>query len=399
MITTPLLAETEALARILDAVPSGVGIESCGLALAGDRIIASDLYATIPLPRFDNSSVDGYAVRAAEALEGARLAVKGLQAAGPISNPPPMFPGEAVRIFTGAAIPDGADAVIMQEDCDRVEGTIVLRTQVMSGENIRRAGGDLSAGQKVISTGTPLGPAQLALLASQGIPEVPVYRRPTVAVLATGSELRSPGETLAPGEIFETNRVMLADLVRRAGGVPEALPVVPDVPEAHHEAFLQAQQQDVIVVAGGVSVGEKDLVKDSLRHLGGSVDLWRVAVRPGKPFMFGKLGPACVFGLPGNPVSAFVTFLLFVRPALLKVAGHARWQDPKIQVEAGEEFRNPGDRPHYLRVSLRAGVAHPVGRQESHALFALSQASGLVRLEPGQVARVGDRLAAIPLER
>lgn len=390
-----LLTEPEALARILDAVLASAGTEMCDLWAASDRVTASDLYATMPLPRFDNSSVDGYAVRSAEVFAGACLSVRGLQAAGPVTSATGMLPGEAIRIFTGAAIPSGADAVVMQEDCERRGDAVVLRTGVAPGENIRRAGDDLSAGQKVISAGTPLRSAQLALLASQGIPNLQVHRRPTVAVLATGNELRPVGDVLGAGEIFESNRVMLADLVRRAGGLPRLLAVVADEPETHDEAFLEAQREDVIVVAGGVSVGEKDLVKDSPRRLRGSVDLWRVAVRPGKPFMFGRLGPAWVFGLPGNPVSAFVTFLLFVRPALLKLGGRAKWQESRAQAEAGEELQNPAERPHYLRVRLRDGVAWLAGRQESHALFALSQANALVRLEPGQVVRAGEPLLAI----
>jgi molybdopterin molybdotransferase len=284
----------------------------------------------------------------------------------------------------------------MQEECDRSgDEAIVVRTRVFPGENVRRAGDDLSTGQKICTAGTALQAPQLALLASQGVPRIQVHRRPDVAIIATGNELRTPGDVLGPGEIFESNRVMLADLVRRAGAMPHPLPIVPDLPEKHDDAFRQAQRRDVIVVAGGVSVGEKDLVKASLRKLGGSVDLWRVAVRPGKPFMFGKLGPAPVFGLPGNPVSAFVTFLLFVRPALLKMGGYARWQDPRIHAEAGEELRNPGDRPHYLRVCLRDGVVRLTGRQESHALFSLARANALARLEPGQVVPAGNGVPVI----
>jgi molybdopterin molybdotransferase len=394
MTMDQLLTEPEALARILEVVPATLGIETCELWTAGDRVIASDVYATVPLPRFDNSSMDGYAVRAVEAVEGARLTVRRIQAAGPAAGHE-LMPGEAIRIFTGAPIPAGANAVVMQEECERSGDAIVVRARILPGENVRRAGDDLSAGQKICMASTVLQSTQLGLLASQGVSRVEVHRRPDVAIIATGNELRSPGDVLGLGEIFESNRVMLADLVRRAGAVPRPLPVVPDLPETHDEAFLQAQRKDVIVVAGGVSVGEKDLVKASLRRLGGNVDLWRVAVRPGKPFMFGKLGPVPVFGLPGNPVSAFVTFLLFVRPALLKMAGCTRFQEPRIQAEAGEELRNSGDRPHYLRVCLRDGVVRLTGRQESHALFGLAQANALARLEPGQVVPAGDRLPVI----
>jgi molybdopterin molybdotransferase len=394
MTMNQLLTEPEALARILAAMPATLKTETCDLWTASDRVIASDVYATVPLPRFDNSSMDGYAVRAAEAIEGARLTVRKIQAAGPAAGHE-LMPGEAIRIFTGAPIPAGADAVVMQEECDRSGDAIVVRARIVPGENVRRAGDDLSAGQKICAAGTTLQSPQLALLASQGVSRVQVHRRPEVAIMATGNELRPSGDVLGPVEIFESNRVMLADLVRRAGAVPRPLPVVPDLPETHDEAFLQAQSKDVIVVAGGVSVGEKDFVKPSLHRLGGSVDLWRVAVRPGKPFMFGKLGSVPVFGLPGNPVSAFVTFLLFVRPALLKMGGRTRYREPGIQAEAGEELRNSGDRPHYLRVYLRDGLVRLTGRQESHALFGLAQANALARLEPGQVVPAGNQVPVL----
>jgi molybdopterin molybdotransferase len=216
-------------------------------------------------------------------------------------------------------------------------------------------------------------------------------------VLATGSELRTPNQPLAEGEIFDTNRIMLADLVERAGGIPVVSDVIADEEEAHLAAFKRATGSDVIVVAGGVSVGEKDLVKPTLQKLGVEMRLWRVAIKPGKPFLFGHLGNTLLFGLPGNPVSAFVTFLLFVRPAILRMGGVSEISLPVRRVRTGAELTNGGDRPHYLRGQITDGAFRPVGRQESHALFALSQANALVRVDAHQTIASGVEVEAILL--
>jgi molybdopterin molybdotransferase len=377
-----MLTEQDALSSILAAVRP-LETEELRLFEAGDRILAEDVLARVSLPRFDNSSMDGYAVRAADAVPGAVLRVTGEQPAGPDLRLK-IEAGTAVRVYTGAPIPPGANAVVMQEDCDRQGDKVTIRQAAAPGEFVRRCGGDLCEGQKIAETGARLDGPLLAVLASQGIDRIRVFLRPKVAILATGSELRSPGEPLGPGEIYETNRVMLQELVQDAGGRPRLLDPVPDQEDEHLRALQDAASDDVMVIAGGVSVGERDLVKSTLKKLGCDIGLWRVAVRPGKPFLFGRLNQKWVFGLPGNPVSAFVTFLLFVRPALLAMQGWRGASVTKAQAVLSKSVTNKGERPHYLRGYLEAGRFMPFENQESHALFALSRANALLRIGAGE---------------
>jgi molybdopterin molybdotransferase len=388
-----LLTEQETLRRILDAAEPLV-TEDVPIAEAGDRVLAGTLFAKIALPAFNNSSMDGYAVIAHEVRPGARLPVVGEQSAG-LDRQLRVKPGTAVRIFTGAPLPEGADAVLMQEDAERSGDEIVVRTELQAGENVRLRGGDLCEGQKIGESGTRLNAQRLALLASQGVSRVTAYSRPRVSVVVTGSELRQPDAPLGPGEIYETNGIMLSELVRKSGGSPVYFDPIPDDEEAHIRTLGEALQSDVVIIAGGVSVGEKDLVKPVLRKLGAEIALWRVAIRPGKPFLFGWLGRKLIFGLPGNPVSAYVTFVVFVRPALLRLQGCSGEPNVRTKVIAAQRFRNPGERPHYLRGKLTGDHFALVGPQESHALFALAQADALVRLEPNQEAAEGEMLEAL----
>ena len=390
-----LLNERETLDRVLLSV-GAPHVESIPIWQAGNRVLSRDIVATVALPRFDNSTMDGYAVRAGDAVSGARLLVCGEQAAGP-DLALSVGRGEAIRIYTGAPIPRLADAVIMQEDVDADEKTILVREGVTMGENIRRRGGDLCEGQKIASKGSLLTAPKLAAIASQGTSALPVFKRPRVAIFATGSELRSQGEPINSGEIYETNRILLAQLVAGSGSEGEVFDIVPDLEEAHLQSFQRARSYDAIIVAGGVSVGTKDLVKPTLQKLGAKLELWRVAVKPGKPFMFGRLGNILIFGLPGNPVSAFVTFLLFARPALWKLGGRSSLELPCARARLEEELVNRGDRPHYLRGVYHQGTFKPVGKQESHALFALSQANALCRLEPDQTLDAGSLVNVIPI--
>jgi molybdopterin molybdotransferase len=390
-----LLSEREALERVLQSVPAPT-VENIPIWESRERVLAHDVIATVALPRFDNSTMDGYAVRAEDAVRGARLTVEGEQPAGPDLGLS-VAHGQAIRIYTGASVPQHADAVLMQEDTDLRDGVILVRESVARGENIRVRGGDLCEGQKVAPGGIVLRGTQLAAIASQGLSELPVFRRPRVAVIATGSELRSQGEALGAGEIYETNRIMLSELIAGSGADGQVFDIVPDTEEAHLTSFELARSCEAIVVAGGVSVGEKDLVKPTLQKLGAKLDLWRVAVKPGKPFMFGRLGPTLVFGLPGNPVSAFVTFLLFTRPALWKLGGRSSLDLPYVQARLAEDLVNRGERPHYLRGVYKDGLFSPIGRQESHALFALSQANALCRLEPDQTLPANSIVDLIPI--
>jgi molybdopterin molybdotransferase len=388
-----LLTEQETLRRILDATEM-LATEEVPIAEAGDRVLADTLFARVALPAFTNSSMDGYAVIAREVGPGTRLTVVGVQSAG-TSQQLRVKPGTTVRIFTGAPLPEGADAVLMQEDAERSGDEIIVRTELEPAENVRWRGGDLSEGQKIGEPGLRLNPQRLALLASQGLSRVAAYCRPRVSVVVTGSELRKPDASLGPGEIYETNGIMLSELVRGSGGFPVHFDPVPDDEEAHIRTLSEALQSDVAIIAGGLSVGEKDLVKPVLQKLGAEIGLWRVAIRPGKPFLFGRLGRKLIFGLPGNPVSAYVTLVVFVRPALLRLQGWSEESSAPTKVKAAHPLRNPGERPHYLRGKLRGDSFALVGPQESHALFALSQADALVRLEPNQEVTEGETLNAL----
>jgi len=296
-----------------------------------------------------------------------------------------MSATEAIRIFTGAPLPRGADTVIMQEEVRREGNTIVAQADVEPGEFVRRKGADLAKGQKILSQGEPVTVQGLALLASQGITEVEVGARPQVAIVSTGDELTVPGTTPRPGQIFESNSIMLQALAIRAGAEVAFVTHCPDDLEQMTDLFRRGLETDALIVSGGVSVGEHDLVKPALRSLGAEIDLWRVAIKPGKPFLFGRAGRAAVFGLPGNPVSAFVTFLKFVRPALLKMsgAGDAYLALRQVPARLTQDVTNEGDRPHYLRGRLHDGAFTVTGRQESHALFGLSRANALLRLAGG----------------
>lgn len=403
-----MLDEAEARRRILAQV-SPLPPETMPLLKSAGRFTAAEARATQPLPAFDNSAMDGYAVlvpAGAPALSaGTTLQVCGEQAAGPDQGLR-VGPGQAVRIFTGAPIPAGSTAVVMQEDVERDGDQIILRDTVESGEWIRRAGGDLARGQFLYGAGSRLTPQRLGLLASQGLADLAVGGQPRVAVLATGDELRPAGQPLGPGEIYESNGTLLASLVLSLGAAVTVLERARD-DRADLDAKLATafRSHDVLIIAGGVSVGERDFVKERLAHAGTRLDLWRVRIQPGKPFLYGHKpaqagGPergTHVFGLPGNPVSAFVTFLLFVRPAILRLLGASddELALPTFPARAGTELVHRGDRPHYLRGTLdAAGTFLPSGRQESHALFALSRSRALVRVEPNSTVPAGGTVQA-----
>ena len=378
-----MTSEEEALAAVLAKVIP-LPAENATLLDSLGRFAGGDLFALRPLPPFDNSAMDGYAVQAESCRAGMRLRVGGEQPAG-ADRGLRIAAGEAIRIFTGAPLPAGADAVIMQEDVNREGDSIIPRCDAEPGEFVRRKGCDLSEGQKIIGRGEAIMPQTLALLASQGLSKIAVGPRPRVAIVSTGDELAPPGTALAPGQIFESNAIMLQALALRAGAVVRPVEHCPDDLERMKEIFRRGLETDALVVNGGVSVGEHDLVKPALRALGAAIDLWRVAIKPGKPFLFGRAGDCSIFGLPGNPVSAFVTFLRFVRPALLKMSGASdeNLALPEVSARLETEITNEGDRPHYLRGRFQAGVFTLIGRQESHALFGLSRANALLRVAAG----------------
>jgi molybdopterin molybdotransferase len=378
-----VISETEAREKILQQVEP-LSPRTLKLGEALDFFAAQDYFARIPLPAFDNSAMDGYAVIAKSFGRGKQLRVVGEQPAG-VDRQLKVSAGEAVRIFTGAPVPAGADAIVMQEDVTRDGDIIVANADVDPGEFIRTRGCDLSEGQRIVAAGEKIRSVTVALLASQGLADVNVGGEVGAAIISTGDELVKPGASLQAGQIYDSNSVLLAALVQRSGAVLKSTEHCSDDPKLLREAVMRGALNQVVIITGGVSVGEHDFVQSVLRELGGKIDIWRVAIKPGKPFLFGRLGAALVFGLPGNPVSAFVTFMRFVRPALLKMTGASDADLDLRQVPAKlmADLRNDGDRVHYIRGKFEQGEFSPFGRQESHAVFGLSQSNALLALPIG----------------
>ncbi len=380
------LALEDALAGILTAVPR-LAVERIPLRDAHGRVLAERVLSPMDLPPFDNSAMDGYAVRA-DNVSSARpdspvcLRLAGSVAAGE-SFRRAVQAGTCVRLCTGSPLPSGTDAVVMQEDT-RIEPAkpdeILILTRADPGENVRRRGGDLNRGATLAEAGEMVTAGRLSLLAAAGLTHINAGRQPVVGLVATGSELREPGQPLAPGQIYESNRLGLTGLIRRAGAIPRVFPFVADALPATRLALAEAFTQcDAVVTSGGVSVGEKDFIKGAFQEIGGSLQFWKVAIRPGRPFAFGRLQDKFLFGLPGNPVSALVTFLLLVRPALLRWQGAADVSLPAHPGVLAEPLANRGERRHFLRVRVDlAGKVYSAGTQASHALSSLAAANGLV---------------------
>ncbi|MEO5720113.1 MAG: gephyrin-like molybdotransferase Glp [Chthoniobacterales bacterium] len=379
-----MISQEEALEKILASVRPRP-TRRVDLAEALDCFVAEDLPAVLAVPPFDNSAMDGYAVVASAAGRGRRLHVLGEQPAG-IDRGLAVAPGEAIRIFTGGPLPAGADAVVMQEDVTRDGDEIIVNTAVETGEFVRRRGGDIAEGQRMLACGERITPQRIALLAAQGMGSLGVGGEVRVALISTGDELAPPGTQLQAGQIYDSNSALLRALLQKCGAKVASVVHCADRAEEIEAAVRAGTEGDALVITGGVSVGARDYVKEGIGAVGGALDLWRVAVKPGKPFLFGRAAQCAIFGLPGNPVSAFVTFLLFVRPALLKMMGAnaAALRLPATQARLETELWNDGNRPHYLRGSLSNGAFRPSGRQESHALFGLSQSNALLLLGPGE---------------
>ena len=323
------------------------------------------------------------------AINTRRLLVDYAQSAG-VDRKLRVSNGNTVRIFTGAPMPAGADAVVMQEDVTREGDEIVINVDVEVDEFVRKRGCDLGEGQKILGKGDRIVATKLALLASQGFAQVSVGGEVRAAIISTGDELAKPGEKIQPGQIYDSNSVLLQSLLEHAGATVAMTEHCRDDANSLRKAFQSATKNEIVIVTGGVSVGEHDLVQETLRDLGAKIDIWRVAIKPGKPFLFGQLGRCFVFGLPGNPVSAFVTFLQFVRPAILKMMAANDLDLPKIPAKLTVDLTNDSDRAHYLRGKLEAGNFAPIGRQESHALFGLSQSNALLRVETGESLKAGE---------
>jgi len=377
-----MISEEEARAKILETIRP-LPPRRLSILKALDCFAAEDYFARLPLPNFDNSAMDGYAVVASSCAPGKRLRVVGEQAAG-LDQQLRASAGDAIRIFTGAPMPAGADAIVMQEDVTREGGEIVVNVDVDPGEFVRRRGCDLGEGQKILARGERIRAATTALLASQGFSDVMVGGEVSAAIISTGDELVKPEAKLQPGQIYESNSVLLQGLLHNCGAAERLMEHCRDDEELLTKALKRAIKHRVVIVSGGVSVGERDIVKSALQSLGAKIDFWRVAIKPGKPFLFGHIDECDLFGLPGNPVSAFVTFLQFVRPAILKMMGAVKLDLLKVSAKLLVDLTNDSDRVHYIRGKFEDGIFTPVGRQESHALFGLSQSNALLRLAVGE---------------
>ncbi len=383
-----MIAEEEARKKVLEKIQVRAS-RRVSLSHALNCFAAEDYFSSLPLPNFDNSAMDGYAVVAGTCGAGKRLRVIGEQPAG-LDRQLHVSPGEAIRIFTGAPMPAGADAVVMQEDVTRDGSEMVINADVDPGDFVRKRGCDLTEGQKIVAKGELIRPATIALLASQGFAGVTVGGEVDAAIISTGDELAELGTELQPGQIYESNSVLLQALLQRCGAAVKSVQHCKDDADSLRKTLEHAIKHSVLVINGGVSVGEHDLVQSTLRSLGAKIDIWRVAIKPGKPFVFGRIRECAVFGLPGNPVSAFVTFLQFVRPAIFKMMGATKLDLSKVPAKLLVDLSNDGDRPHYVRGKCENGNFSPVGRQESHALFGLSQSNALFRLAVGEARARGD---------
>lgn len=378
-----LLTFDEAQARILSA-SRALPAEPVHIEVADGRVLAEDVRSAVDLPPFPSSAMDGYAVRVAD-LPGA-LRVVGESAAGaPFAGI--LGSGGAVAISTGAVVPVGADAVAPVEIVVRQDNEVEIDRQLEVGASIRPRGGDVRVSEVVAIHGTRLGPAGIAAIAAAGIASVSCARRPRVAILATGSELVSPGESLGPGQIYESNTLMLAAALVIAGAEIVTAPAVPDDEASLRAALERGLESDLLVTSGGVSVGEHDLVREVARELGVEESFWRVAIKPGKPLAFGTRGDTLVFGLPGNPVSALVGAELFVKPALRALQGIP---DPRPRFEPGRldsELRRNAERDEFVRARTRidddAIVLTPLRGQESHMIASASSADALVHVPRG----------------
>lgn len=357
-----LMTVAEALGRLEARLAPAVGVEEVGLHHALGRILAEDVVSAVNVPPHDNSAVDGWAFRRADLPADGILPVMGRVAAGhPLEGPLPK--GGAVRIFTGAPMPDGADTVAMQEDSKDQGQSVVLPTRLAEGDNARAAGEDISKGAVVLHAGTRLRPQELGVAAATGRSSLRVYRPLRAAVFSTGDEIRDPGTELPPGCIYDTNRFTASGLLRALGAEVTDLGILPDRFETIRDALAEAAaSHDLILTSGGVSVGDEDHVKPAVLALG-SLDFWRLAIKPGRPVALGEIGGGEVagtpfVGLPGNPVAVMVTFMAIARPMVLRLMGAAHTALPRYPVEAGFAFRHKPGRREYLRARL----AHMDGR-------------------------------------
>ncbi|PHQ25666.1 molybdopterin molybdenumtransferase MoeA [Marinobacter guineae] len=388
---TPL---EDALARLLSAAPVVTGVETVPLADSLGRVLAENHYVPADVPPADNSAVDGYALRKQDLRQDQAIPVSARIPAG--EAPKALAPGTAARIFTGSEIPEGADAVVMQERVEVTDAGIVVQAEVTEGQNIRRRGQDLTRGDLALAKGTQVRPHEMGLLASMGIARVPVLARLKVAILSTGDELVDPGTPLAPGQIYNSNRFTLLGLLAQAGCEVVLCETLRDKREATRETLLRAaESSDLIITSGGVSVGEEDHVRAVLEEYG-SLSLWRMAIKPGKPLAFGAIGGTPVLGLPGNPASVLVTFLVVGMPYIRKCQGRKRTAPIGEKVPAAFTMSSTSVRREFVRArkeTRESGVvvaAFP--NQSSGVLSAACWADGLAVVPENTTVSPGDLL-------
>ena len=395
-----LITVDQAIEKILSQAVPVEQVETVGILNGLNRILAEDLHSTIDVPGYDNSAMDGYAVNSEDcSTSGSELPVTQRIPAGQVGTK--LEKGTAARIFTGAPIPAGADAVVMQEMCQQVEDKVVINTVVEAGCNVRQAGEDIKRDSIVLPAGSRLRPQDLGLLASVGLAEFKVKRCLKVATFFTGDEIVAPGQALSPGQIYNSNRYTLSGLLQAMNCEIIDLGIVPDTLEATMRVLKQAAESaDVVITSGGVSVGEEDYVRIALEQLG-ELSMWRIAMKPGKPVAFGRVGNALFMGLPGNPVSVFVTFLVFARALILKMQGVDNVMLKRVSVVADFDWPKI-QRQEYLRVQLTQKdgrtVAQIYPHQGSGVLSSASWADGMVEVLAGKEINKGDAVEYLSFE-
>jgi molybdopterin molybdotransferase len=390
-----LLSVDEALAQLLAGAVPVTEVESLPTLEASGRVLAQAQRSTMDVPPMDNSAMDGYAVRSKDAAAGAKLRVAQKILAGATGRA--LEPGTAARIFTGAPIPQGADAVVMQEDTEADEDAVVIKKAPAPGQHVRFIGFDIRNGTEILPAGKRLAPQDTGLAASVGLKSLPVYRKVRLGLFFTGDELVMPGQPLPPGRIYNSNRFTLRGLAQAFDCELDDYGIVPDSLQATREVLARAAKAcDLIVTSGGVSVGEADYVKPAV-EAEGQLLMWRIAMKPGRPLAFGKVGAAAFIGLPGNPVSSFVTFLIFVRPFLLKMQGRTGVEARALPVRADFDWPEPDSRREFLRVKWNAkGGLDLYPTQDSAVLTSTAWADGLVDNPAGQAIRKGDSVRFLP---
>lgn len=402
-----MISVEEALGLILENIRE-IGFEKVDIKEALGRVIAEDVYARRNIPPWDNSAMDGYAVRVDD-VEGASkenpavLKIIESLPAGYISENR-LNPGEAIKIMTGAPMPNGADAVVMAEYTEKDGGKVRIFKRPEKGDHIRRAGEDVKEGQLVIKKGQLIRPSEIGMLASMARSIVSVYQRPRVAILATGDELVDLDEEICGAKIINSNTYAVGAQIQECGALPILLGIARDRQDELEEKLRLGMNADIIITSGGVSVGDYDHVKDVVKGLGGDLRLWKVAIKPGKPLAFSVLNGRPMFGLPGNPVASMVTFEIFVRPAILKMMGHKKIFRPIIDATIKSDLKKKEQRRHFIRASVQSDVdgyaVETTGDQGSHMMTSMTKANGLIIFHENETSiKAGDKVKVMLLDR